>query len=133
MKRPVEIAAAAATLSLTAWSAVMPALVGRGYTERQVRRLVERGELTAFGLAQFDPITYIHPDLLVGGPDESTNESKIRRRPQPQRSNLHRKARPVPGLHLHLLAHVPTPARRGRHATPLSSQPAFSPPDDRDA
>jgi hypothetical protein len=40
MKRPVEIAAAAAALSLIAWSAVMPALVGRGYTERQVR-LVE--------------------------------------------------------------------------------------------
>jgi hypothetical protein len=39
MKRPVEIAAAAAALSLIAWSAVMPAL-GRGYTERQVR-LVE--------------------------------------------------------------------------------------------
>src|SRR5450755_936789 len=38
-----------------------------------------RGEFTAFGLAQFDSITYIHPDLLVGGPDESTNESKIRR------------------------------------------------------
>src|SRR6476620_8228181 len=32
-----------------------------------------RGEFTAFGLAQFDPITYICPDLLVGGPDESTN------------------------------------------------------------
>src|SRR5882757_4832 len=31
----------------------------------------------AFGLALFDPITYIHSDLLVGGPDESTNESKI--------------------------------------------------------
>jgi hypothetical protein len=40
MKRPVEIAAAAAALSLIAWSAVMPALVG-GYTERQVRRVVE--------------------------------------------------------------------------------------------
>jgi hypothetical protein len=39
-----------------------------------------RGEFTAFGLVQFDPITYIHLDLLVGGPDESTNESKIRRR-----------------------------------------------------
>ena len=48
-----------------------------------------RGEFKAFGLAQFDPITYIHPDLLVGGPDESTNESKIRRRSQPQRSRLH--------------------------------------------
>src|SRR6266567_6445482 len=91
-----------------------------------------RGELTAFGLAQFDPITYIHLDLLVGGPDESTNESKIRRRAQPQHSRLHRKARSVPGLHLHLRAHVPTPARRDRHAAPLSSQPAFGPPDDRD-
>ena len=38
-----------------------------------------RGEFTAFGLAQFDPITYIHLGLLVGGPDESTDESKIRR------------------------------------------------------
>src|SRR6266481_4993208 len=66
-----------------------------------------RGEFIAFGLAQFDPITYIHLDLLVGGPDESTNESKIRRRAQPQRSRLHRKARPVSGFHLHLLAHVP--------------------------
>src|SRR4029434_5886104 len=85
-----------------------------------------RGEFTAFGLAQFDPITYIHPDLLVGGPDESTNESKIRRRPQPQRSRLHRKARPVPGFHLHLLAHVPTPTRRDRHARRLSSQPSLA-------
>src|SRR5450759_3606347 len=67
------------------------------------------------GLAQFDPITYIHPDLLVGGPDESTNESKIRRRSQPQRSRLHRKARPVPSFHLHLRAHVPTPTRRDRY------------------
>src|SRR3979490_788139 len=91
-----------------------------------------RGELTAFGLAQFDPITYIHLDLLVGGPDESTNESKIRRRSQLRRSRLHRKARPVPGFHLHLYAHVPTPARRDRHAAPLSSQPTFGPPDDRD-
>src|SRR5271156_4360627 len=39
-----------------------------------------RSEFRAFGLAQFDPITYIHLDLLVGSPDESTNESKIRRR-----------------------------------------------------
>src|SRR5260370_37751916 len=78
-----------------------------------------RGEFTAFGWAQFDPITYIHPDLPVGGPDESTNESKIRRRPQPQRSRLHCKARPVPGFHLHLLAHVATPTHRDRHAAPL--------------
>jgi hypothetical protein len=44
-----------------------------------------RSELIAFGLAQFDPITYIHLDLLVGGPDESTNESKIGRCAQPLR------------------------------------------------
>ena len=52
-----------------------------------------RGEFTAFGLAQFDPITYIHLGLLVGEPDESTNESKIRRRSQPQRSKLHAKSK----------------------------------------
>src|SRR6202165_1859418 len=90
-----------------------------------------RGEFKAFGLAQFDPITYIHPDLLLaGGPDESTNESKIRRRAQPQRSQLHRTARPVSGFHLPLFAHVPTPTRRDRHAAALSGQPALGPPDD---
>jgi hypothetical protein len=35
-----------------------------------------RGQFVAFSLAQFDPITYIHLDPLVGEPDESTNESK---------------------------------------------------------
>src|SRR5208282_1896128 len=68
-----------------------------------------------------------------GGPDESTNESKIGRRSQPQRSRVHQKARPVPGLHLRLFAHVPAPTRRDRYAAPLSSQPALGPPDDRDA
>src|SRR5215218_10274841 len=38
-----------------------------------------RSELIAFGLAQLDPITYIHLGLLVGSPDESTDESKIGR------------------------------------------------------
>jgi hypothetical protein len=41
-------------------------------------------------LAQLDSVTYIHLGLLVGGPDESTDESKIRRHaPRPR---LHRKA-----------------------------------------
>src|SRR5258708_4097320 len=57
----------------------------------------------------------------------------LSRRSQPQRSRLHRKARPVPRFHLPLRAHVPPPARRGRHAAPLSGQPALGPPDDRDA
>jgi hypothetical protein len=48
-----------------------------------------RGELVAFGLAQFDPITYIHLGLLVGSPDESTDESKIRRRTPLRRAKLH--------------------------------------------
>jgi len=52
-----------------------PELAGGPFALAQHRR-----EFIAFGLAQFDPITYIHADLLVGGPDESTNESKIRRR-----------------------------------------------------
>src|SRR5208282_845838 len=74
------------------------------------------------------PITYIHLGLLVGEPDESTNESKIRRRPPLQRASLHRKARPILGLHLRLLAHVPAFAGRGRHATPLPRQPTLGPP-----
>ncbi len=87
----------------------------------------QRGELTAFGLAQFDTITYIHLGLLVGGPDESTDESKIRRCASLQRARLHRKARPVPGLHLRLLAHVPT-RRRPKptcSATSASAHPPF--------
>ena len=88
-----------------------------------------RGELAAFGLAQFDMIKYIHLGLLVGAQDESTYESKIRRCASFQWARLHRKARPVSGLHLRLLAHVPTTARRGRHATPLPRQPTFGSPD----
>src|ERR1700732_3374636 len=72
-----------------------------------------RGELAAFGLAQFDMIKYIHLGLLVGAPDESTYESKIRRCASFQWARLHRKARPVSGLHLRLFAHVPTTACRG--------------------
>src|SRR5580704_12520600 len=73
-----------------------------------------RGELVAFRLAQFDPVTYIHLGLLLGSPDESSDESKIRQPPPPRRAKLHRKARPVPGLHLHVRMHVPTPTRRDR-------------------
>ena len=91
-----------------------------------------RGEFIAFGLAQFDPITYIHLGLLVGGPDESTNELKIRRRSRPS-AKLHRKARPVPGFHLRLLAHVSPSTRRNRHAAPLPRQSAVGSPDGRDA
>jgi hypothetical protein len=83
-----------------------------------------RGEFIAFGLAQFDPITYIHPDLLVGGPDESTNESKIRRRSRPQRSKLHRKARPVPGFH-HTYSHM---FRRPPAETDMQRHFQVSPP-----
>ena len=83
---------------------------------------------------QFDPITYIHPDLPVGGPDRSTNESKIRRRrSQPQRSKLYRKARPLPDFLSTPIRTCSGVHRRDRHAAPLSSQPALGPPDDRDA
>ncbi len=91
-----------------------------------------RGEFTAFGLAQFDPITYIHLGLLVGEPDESTNESKIRRRSQPRRARLHRNPRPVSGLHLRLFPHVPTLSGRSRYAAPLPRQPAFGSSDGAD-
>src|SRR5580692_5326510 len=88
-----------------------------------------RGERLAFGLAQFNSISYIHLDLLVGGPNESTDESKIRRCSSPQWARLYRKAGPVSGLHLRLFAHLPTPACRGRHAAPLPRQPTLGPPD----
>src|SRR5215207_7403325 len=50
-----------------------------------------RSELIAFGLAQLDPITYIHLGLLVGSPDESTDESKIGRVPPLQPATFHGK------------------------------------------
>src|SRR4029079_660586 len=62
--------------------------------------------------------------LLVGGPDESSDESKIRR-------YLHREAGALPRFHPYLFVHVRTAARRGRHSAPLPRQPAFGPPDDR--
>src|SRR5271163_2614921 len=89
----------------------------------------QRGQFVPFSLAQLDPITYIHPGLLVGEPDESTNESEIRRRSPPRRTTLHRKARPVPSLHLRILANVPLLSGRNRHAAPLPGQPAGKPFD----
>src|SRR5712691_10084744 len=62
--------------------------------------------------------------LLVGGRDESNDESKIRRA-------LHREAGALPRFHPYLFVHVRTAARRGRHSAPLPRQPAFGPPDDR--
>src|ERR1700680_3366007 len=89
----------------------------------------QHDELVAFALAQFDSITYIHLGLLVGGTDESIDESKIRRCSSPQWAKLYRKTGPVSGLHLRLFAHLPTPACRGRHAAPLPRQPTLGPPD----
>jgi hypothetical protein len=88
-----------------------------------------RGEFTAFGLAQFDSITYIHLDLLVGEPDESTNESKIRRRSPPQRARLHRETRPIPGLYPRIHAPAPPAACRSRHAAIFPRQPTFGSPN----
>src|SRR3954467_10775125 len=55
--------------------------------------------------------------LLVGGRDESSDESKIRHA-------LHGEAGVLPGFYLHLRAHVRTPTRRNRHAAPFPRQPA---------
>src|SRR6476660_7995522 len=62
--------------------------------------------------------------LLVGGRDESSDESKIRRA-------LHREAGSLPGFHPYLRLHLRTPTRRSRHPASLPRQPAFGPPDDR--
>ena len=90
-----------------------------------------RSELIALGLAQLHPLTYIHLGLLVGSPDELTDESKIGHVPPLQPATLHRKARRVSGLHLCLFAHVPTLTRRDRHATLLPRQPALRSPNGR--
>src|SRR5262249_20217804 len=47
-----------------------------------------------------------------GRPDESTDESEIRHRARLRRASLHRKARPLPGFHLRLQAHVRSASRR---------------------
>src|SRR5512147_1971436 len=59
--------------------------------------------------------------LLVGGRDESNDESKIRRA-------LHREAGALPRFHPYLFAHVRTAARRSRHSAPFPRQSAVSPP-----
>lgn len=87
-----------------------PAIFGRAAAGGSLAFTQHRGELAAFDLAQFDMIKYIHLGLLS----------------EPQ---VHRKARPVSGLHLRLFAHVPTTACRGRHATPLPRQPTLGSSD----
>src|SRR5450432_89018 len=64
------------------------------------------------------------PRLLVGGREESSDESKIRR-------DLDREAGSLSRFHPYLFVHVRTAARRGRHPAPFPRQPAVSPPDDR--
>ena len=48
-----------------------------------------------------------------GRPDESSDESEIRPRAPHRPASLHRKARPVSGLHLRICAHVPPGPGRG--------------------
>src|SRR5256885_1464789 len=62
--------------------------------------------------------------LLVGGRDESSDESKIRHA-------LPGEAGPLPALYPPHPAHFRPPPRRNRHAAPFLRQPAFGPPDDR--
>src|SRR3954453_4665350 len=62
--------------------------------------------------------------LLVGGRDESSDESKIRRA-------LDGEARALSPFHPYLFVHVRTAARRSRHPASFPRQPAICPPDDR--
>src|SRR5271154_3977639 len=61
--------------------------------------------------------------LLVGGRDESSDESKIRRA-------LDREARSLSRFHPYLFLHVRTPPCRSRHPASFPRQPAVCPPDD---
>jgi hypothetical protein len=83
-------------------------------------------KLVAFVLGQLDTMAYIHRSLLVGDPDESTDEANVWQR----QTQLHAQAGPISGLHRCVHACEPTAPRRMGDATALRRDPAFGPPDD---
>ena len=57
---------------------------------RMLAAAQQRPKFGAFRLAQFDPVPYIHSDLLEGRPDESNDESEIRHRAPLRPASRHR-------------------------------------------
>jgi len=90
----------------------------------------KRREFAAFGLAQFDPIAYIHPCLLlVRGTDEQLNRMA-------GVSHAAKNFTPKQGQYLafiHLYTRLHRQPGRNRHAGIFSRQPAFSSPNGADA
>src|SRR5215208_4480181 len=82
-------------------------------------------ELTALGLAQLNPVAYVHGGLLLRG----RSEAKVRRVSPLLGSRLHGQAGSVPRLHRRLHACARSPTGRSRHPAPLWGEPAFRAPD----
>jgi hypothetical protein len=90
----------------------------------------KRREFGTFGLAEFDPIAYIHPRLLHAR-SARTAESDGRR--ESRGKKLHAQAGPISGVHSPLHAATPPATSRNRYAAVFSRQPAFGSPDGVDA
>src|SRR5665213_1704687 len=90
----------------------------------------QRRQFVALGLAQFDPIPYIHRCPPKG--EDTTDESDAQPMSSRFASRLHAKAGAISRLHPRLYARARPPARRSRPATALPSDPALSPPDGAD-
>src|SRR5207248_150920 len=88
-----------------------------------------RIQLLAFGLVQFDPITYIHPCLLVSRRGR-TSESDGGR--ESFEKILHAQAGPVSGVYPPLYPTEPSVSGRNRHAAIFSRQPTVGSPDGAD-
>jgi hypothetical protein len=83
-------------------------------------------ERNRIGLAEFDPIAYIHPYLLlVRGTDELESDGLS----ESPCKNLHRQAGPISGVYPPLHTPAPSASGRNRHAGIFSSQPTFGSPD----
>jgi len=80
-------------------------------------------KVNAFGLARCAAMTFVHADLPVAAGRRDRRMRRMNREAGHARSlSAHSEARPIPGLHSHLLASVPAAARRDRLAAPHSSQ-----------
>src|SRR5215467_7823452 len=89
------------------------------------------GELIPLGLAQLDPVSYVHrrPPKIEGTTDEPWLRAGSRRSAPP----LHAEAGAVSGIHPRLYAGARPATGRSRPAAPLSRHATFSPPDADDA
>src|SRR5260370_21158913 len=87
----------------------------------------KRSEFGALGLAEFDPIAYIHLCLLPRSRHGRTTESDGGR--EPRCKKFHAQAGPISGVYPPLHTPAPPAASRNRYAGIFSRQPTFGSPD----